>query len=374
MKKQLLFLCILAAGILSAHAQISLPPDADNQKCRVSQWIGPVEITITYNSPDVHAPDGTDRTGHIWGELVPYGFTDPGFGTSRSAPWRAGANENTTIFFSHDVKVQGKDMKAGTYGLYIAVEKQGPWMLVFSKNSSAWGNYFYNASDDALRVQADPSDAHYSEWLTYGFEDRLATSATAYLQWENKKLPFKIEVPNVNEIQLSIIEDELTNAPGFDYKNWKEAALFCLNNKLSLEKALYFADAAMNMPNIGVANFATMSTKAKVLEAMGKTDESEKLMQQAINHSTATIQDIHQYGRQLLNEGKKEKALEIFKLNNKMHPEDKFTTYIGLARGYTAVGDKKNAIKNWEIAIKNIPENQKSYLSYYQGELHKLKG
>jgi hypothetical protein len=46
----------------------------------------------------------------------------------------------------------------------------------------------------------------------------------------------------------------------------------------------------------------------------------------------------------------------------------------GMARGYTAIGDTKNAIKNWEIAIKNLPENQKQNLSFYESELKKLKG
>lgn len=355
-------------------AQISLPPNGDNQQSRVSQWIGPVEVTITYHSPDVHAPDGSDRAGHIWGDLVPYGFTDQGFGTSKSSPWRAGANENTTIYFSHDVKIEGKDLKAGTYGFFVAVEEKGPWTIIFSKDSQSWGSYFYKEGSDALRAQVNPVEGNYTEWLTYGFDNRLPQSTTAYLQWENKKLPFKIEVPNVNLIQLEIIKNELSGSKGFDYNNWKDAALFCLYNKLDLNEALYFADAAISMPYVGLENFTTLQVKAEVLMAMGKTDDSKIIMQKALHHSTATVTDIHQYARKLLSEGKKEEALDIYKLNRSLHPDDKFTTYVGLARGYTAMGDKKNAIKNWEIAIKNLPEDQKPNLTYYQGELDKLKG
>jgi hypothetical protein len=75
-----------------------------------------------------------------------------------------------------------------------------------------------------------------------------------------------------------------------------------------------------------------------------------------------------------LSSGKTQKAMDVFLLNRKLHPEDTFTTYVGLARGYTAMGDKKNAIKNWEIAIKNLPEDQKGNISYYQSELSKVKG
>ncbi|MEQ8425490.1 MAG: hypothetical protein RIA63_12320, partial [Cyclobacteriaceae bacterium] len=62
-----------------------------------------------------------------------------------------------------------------------------------------------------------------------------------------------------------------------------------------------------------------------------------------------------------------------FKLNAKLHPEDKFTPNVGLARGYTAIGDKKNAVKCWETAIKNLPENQKQFQNVYEGELQKVK-
>jgi Protein of unknown function (DUF2911) len=87
-------------------SELTQPPNGANQKAEVSQWIGLVRVTIAYHSPNVHGGGGADRTGHIWGELVKYGFFDDGFGPSRAAPWRAGANENTTISVSHDVKMR----------------------------------------------------------------------------------------------------------------------------------------------------------------------------------------------------------------------------------------------------------------------------
>jgi hypothetical protein len=37
--------------------------------------------------------------------------------------------------FSHDVKVEGKDLKAGTYGLFLAIEKTGPWTWIFIRTA-----------------------------------------------------------------------------------------------------------------------------------------------------------------------------------------------------------------------------------------------
>ncbi len=373
MKKVFTVLALCAAAFYAGAQAISQPPSGGNQKAKVTQYMGPVEVSILYSSPDVHGANGEDRRGHIWGELVHYGFIDQGFGSSKAAPWRAGANENTIITFSHDVKIEGKDLKAGSYGLFLATAKEGPWIWIFSKNTGSWGSYFYNQSEDALRVNTNPVDAPYTEWLTYNFDDRQLASAVAYLQWENKRIPFKIEVPNVNDIYLSQIRDQLRSYPGFDYRNFSNAAQFCADRKINLDEALTWADAAMN-PNIGgKEEIATLRAKANVLTAMGKQSDADAVMDKAIHLPDATVMDIHQVGRGFLMSGKKEKAMEVFKYNAQKHPEDKFTPNVGLARGYTAMGDTKSAIKCWELAIKNVPENQKVNMKFYQDELDKLK-
>lgn len=369
----LLFVCALYTSINAQY--LSLPPSGDNQKSSVTQWIGPVSVNIMYNSPNVTGPRGEDRKGHIWGELVPYGFTDPDYGTSKSAPWRAGANESTTIEFSHDVVIEGKKLNAGKYGLFLVVENEGPWTWILSTDADSWGMYHYTPEKDALRVQALPKDAPYTEYLTYSFDERLPSSAIAFLQWENKRVDLKIEVQDVNNLHVEQMRAELYGKRlGFFHQSWVEAAQFCARNKVNLEEALQWADYALTGRFIGVEEFSTLQTKAMVLEAMGRNDEAEVVMSKAINHPTATVQAIHQYGRTLLASGKNQKALEVFLLNRKRHPGDKFTTYVGLARGYTATGDKKNAIKNWETALKNIPAEQKPNLPQYEAELKKLRG
>jgi tetratricopeptide (TPR) repeat protein len=373
-RRYLLLACLALCGTLDAQ-QLSGPPSGDNQKARVTQWIGPVEVTIDYSSPDVHDPQGNDRTGKIWGtNIAHYGYVDQGFGAGIPAPWRAGANENTTITFSHAVRIGGQDLGAGKYGLFLAVAEKGPWTWVFSKNSSSWGSYFYDPKEDALRADVTPLDAQYTEFLTYGFEDRKPSSAVAFLQWENKKIPMKIEVPGVVDLYVAAMRNELKSSPGFDPRNFSAAASYCAANKTNLEEALVWANKAMD-PNLGgTEDFPALQAKGQVLMAMGKTADYEALMDKAIKLPSAGTMAVHQYGRSLLASGNKEKALEVFLYNFKAHPEDKFTPTVGLARGYSAVGDKKNAIKYWELAIKNIPENQKTfYAPVFEEELKKAR-
>jgi hypothetical protein len=373
-----MLLAVANTSLAQDFAEIPIPPNGNNEKAEVSQWIGLVKVTISYHSPNLHGGGGVDRSGHIWGEVVHYGFVDEGFGPTKAAPWRAGANETTTISFSHDVKVDGKTMKAGMYGLFLDVEKEGPWQWIFSTNSAGWGSFQYDPKEDVLRVPATPVAAPHTEFLTYGFDDRKPDSTMAYLQWEDKRIPFRIEVPNANEIYVEQIRHNLLSWPGFDYKNWQNAAQFCASNKINLDEALIWADKAIHGPfrgaTIGSEDFSTVQTKADVLQAMGRTDEADKLMDHAFQLTGADLLPVHIYGMRLLGAGRKEKAIEVFKLNQKKHPEDKFWAPLGLARAYTATGDKALAIKNWETVLQNVPEDRKGQLPAYQAALKKLKG
>jgi tetratricopeptide (TPR) repeat protein len=357
-------------------SELSIPPNGDEERAEVSQWVGPVRISIEYHSPRVHHPPTNDRTGHIWGELVHYGFFDEGFGPTKAAPWRAGANESTSITLSHGVKVEGKDLKAGTYALFLDVEKSGPWYWVFS-NHLGWGSFQYDQKDEALRVPVTPQDAPFTEFLTYGFDERHPDSAVAFLQWEKRRIPFKIEVANVNELYVAKMRQDLQSWAGFQYQDWQTAAQFCADNKMNLEEALTWADKAISAPfrgaTVGHEDFSTLGTKAAVLEAMGREADADAVVQKALHLPGTDAFSVYVYAMGLLRSGKNNKALEIFIINQQQHPEEKFWTHLGLARGYAAVGDKKNAIVHWENVLRNVPANMSNRTAAFEEALKKLK-
>jgi predicted Zn-dependent protease len=123
----------------------------------------------------------------------------------------------------------------------------------------------------------------------------------------------------------------------------------------------------------GRKDFSTLKTKGAVLRAMGRDADADTAMDEAIGMPDAPVAGIHQYGTLLLAAGKKEKAMSVFTLNRQRHPDDRFVTYVGLARGYTALGDTRNAIANWKIALTNIPESQKANLPLYEQALKALR-
>ena len=154
----------------------------------VSQTIGvDTEITIDFSRPGV-------KGRKIWGELVPYGMA-PGnkYSKDKPFPWRAGANEKTTIEFSNDVMVNGNALPAGKYSIAMIPSKD-EWVVIFNKNSEGWGTYDYDESLDALRVTVTPEKAPFQEWLRFGFDNLDGTSAVGFLHWEKLKVPFTIAV------------------------------------------------------------------------------------------------------------------------------------------------------------------------------------
>ncbi len=157
-------------------------------KASVTQRLGvDTDVTIEYGRPGV-------KGRKIWGELVPYGLA-PGteFSNEKPFPWRAGANENTTIEFTKDILIEGQKLSAGKYGIHM-IPSEKDWVIIFSTNNSAWGSFSYNREEDGLRVTVTPVAAPHQEWLLFGFEDLAGTSAIAYLHWERLKVPFTIKL------------------------------------------------------------------------------------------------------------------------------------------------------------------------------------
>jgi len=349
MKRIILLLSTVLFISHLAFSQIPLTvsPSGGNKKTSVTERIGLTDVTIRYDRPAVKG-----REGKIWGQLVHTGFIDQGFGSSKAAPWRAGANENTIFEFSTPVKIEDQNLPAGKYGFFIAYDPN-ECTLIFSKNSTSWGSYFYTEKEDALRVKVKPSLQEKSvEWLKYEFMNETENSATVALQWEKLMIPFKIEVDYVNS-QLESFRKELRTEKGFIWESWNQAAAWCLQHNVNLDEALLWTDSATSRNFGGDRSFLAWGTKAQILEKLNRPAEADSIMKRTM--AFANMNEIHQYGRQLLQQKKTKVALEIFKVNFQKNP-NQFTTLMGLVRGYSANGDYKNALKYANQALALAPD------------------
>lgn len=365
---------VLLIGSLNVNAQNGITlPGSHNQKVSLTQWIGNLaHVNVTYNSPNVTNPrSGEDRTGKIWGKLVPYGFNYEMF-ANQVIPWRAGAQTNTVITISHDVKIEGQDLPAGKYGLFMVAGKE-EWTIIFSKDYNSWGALYYNEKEDALRVTVKPIKNGFTEWLTYDFIERKKEHAVMALKWEHLLIPVKIEVPNMNELYVKKLRSDLRNGAGFEYRNWIDAINFCVDNNINLEEALVWADYAINRQWFGNKNYGTLATKAKVLEKLGRNEEAKELRKRALK--TANAREVSKEIQVLLSKNKSKEAHKLAVFNAKKFPEEVFITNVSFARVYTALGNKKKAIKHWEIVLDNMSDriDEKAYLPRFKSALKKLK-
>ena len=357
-----IFLIALVLGTLQSSAQnLTTPVDGSNRKASVSERIGLTDVTINYDRPAVKG-----REGKIWGQLVHYGYKYQDFGTSKAAPWRAGANENTTITFSTDVKIEGKTLAAGTYGLFMAMQPDAA-TVILSKNSTSWGSYFYDEKEDALRVEVKTGPlSNLVERLTFDFSEQTENSAVVALTWEKLRIPFRVEA-DVIQTQLASFRRELRNAKGFEWQNLVQAANWCIEKNVNLEEANAWADYAMSGDLGNVRNFQTLSCKANVLNKLGKTADADKIMKEAL--PMGKILEVHMYARRLLAQKRNKEAFDVFKMNYDKNPTD-FTTTTGLIRGYSAVGDYKKALEMAEKALPKAPDaSSKSNIEKFIGLL-----
>jgi len=333
----ILFLCA------TVNSQ-NLPQIRTSPHARILQQIGLSEITIDYHRPAV-------LNREIWNNVVPYGTTNLGFGTAKQSPWRAGANENTTISFSDDVTLNNQKLPAGTYGLHMIVTDKD-WTIIFNKVSTAWGSFFYNPDEDALRITAVPEKADFTEWLTYGFENLTTESADIFLKWENLKVKFNAKF-DLDLVVMERYKKTLVGAPGFNAQTYQQAAAYFINKNKYLDEASAWIDHSISIQENG----SNLLTKAQLLDLKGNNDEAEQLRKRAVEIATET--ELNTYGYNLLLQQKNiDRAIDIFKMNVEKHP-DSWNVYDSLAEAFALKGDKANARKNYKLALDKSPESQK---------------
>ena len=356
MYKNIFIFFLLLLPIVSLRAQmLSLPDGGVNQKSWAGQRVGVTDIDIHWNAPGVKG-----REGKIWGTNVAYyGFTDIGFGTAKSSPWRAGANECTTLEFSTDVTIEGKPLAAGKYGFFIALYPDS-CTLIFNRNPNGWGSYFYQAEDDVLRVtvrqQKDLPQSR--EWLAYTFSNPTERSVVVALEWERWRIPFTVAV-DLEKTTVASIRRQLSGGMGFDAPSMQAAAQWCLSHDVNLEEGLLWASRATDPALGNQQTFASLSTKAGLERKLGRAADADKTMKAALEKASAL--DLHGYGRQLIGQKKYQEALAVFQQNFEKN-SGAWPTHVGLARGYSAVGDLKKALEHAQAALKQAPDevNRKS--------------
>lgn len=327
---------------------------------QISQTIGLSQLNIHYSRPAA-------KKRKVWGGIVGYGLQRNRYGNRQPMPWRAGADENTVFSTSHDLKVGGKLLKAGSYGLHMIVEKNAEVTVIFSRNYTSWGSFFYSSNDDALRIKTTLVDfpAHI-ENLMYVFENVTNRSAEVSLLWAKKKISFKVTL-DVHKIVLARMQKDLKTYPGFFWEGPLSAAQYCSDHHIALDQALRWVDQSIALKS----TFANNREKASILFKQGKNKEALVYVDKAT--LLGTIYQLHSLGRELIRVKMPKKAMEVFSYNYKKHPETPVTINFGMMRGYSALKQYKKALKYAKAALKHVPKDDISNQKQLANAIKKLR-
>jgi hypothetical protein len=318
-----------AQGPTSLQSTFIKIPKA-SQKASVTQTIALTDVTINY-----HRPQTLERK--VFGGIVPYGQV-----------WRAGANDNTTISFSTDVKIEGQPLAAGVYGLHM-IPNENEFTIMFSKNSTSWGSFTYDEKEDALRVKVKPQESYQVNALSYTFENVSNESAEFVLRWAKVGVPVKVSVDRI-QTTLDSLHKQMRYTSQYTWEGLNDAATWCLENKTNYDEALKWINTSVQAEE----RFENLDTKSQLLAAMGKTEEAKAIHDKALEKANAI--QFYVYARGLQRNGKADEAFALYKVHMKKFPEH-WSSHFSAARVLSHEKNFDGAIKEIKAAIAGLDNN-----------------
>jgi hypothetical protein len=203
--RRLIQLCALgglAAGVATpVAAQIRA-----SERGSVTQTVDGTTISVDYSRP-------TARGRDLFGALVPWNVV-----------WTPGANWATTLETDKDVRINGVDVAAGRYSVWMTPHDTGRWTLTLNDDPA----YFhFQKPDTALgtyQISLRPERGEHTEMLTWSFPTVSGDAAVLALAWGTTRVPMNVVVEPTAAVTLTAAkrapylgEYELTVMPGLGW-------------------------------------------------------------------------------------------------------------------------------------------------------------
>lgn len=166
---------LVVFGSVACHAQ-GYP---FSQRGRVEQTVAFTDISVVYGRP-------VARGRVLFGDsaLVKW-----------DAVWHPGADSATRVTFSHDVKLEGHDVKAGEYTIWLIPRANTPWTFILNRAAHVFHIPYPGESSDALRVDVTPERGSHMETLAIYFPVVLRDEAVMRIHWGETIVPVRIKAP-----------------------------------------------------------------------------------------------------------------------------------------------------------------------------------
>jgi hypothetical protein len=150
-----------------------------SQRGRVDQTIAFTDVSVVYGRP-------VARGRTLFGDsaLVKW-----------NSVWHPGADSATRVSFSHDVKLEGRDVKAGEYSVWLIPRPNAPWTFILSRAAHVFHQPYPGDASDAYRIDVAVERGAHMETLAFYFPTVLRDEAIMRIHWGEMIVPIRIKAP-----------------------------------------------------------------------------------------------------------------------------------------------------------------------------------
>ena len=173
--RRALFLAVVALGVGAAPVHAQGYPFS--QRGSVTQHVAHTTIAVEYGRP-------VARGRALFGQLVPW-----------DSVWHPGADSATRITFDHPVRLEGRDVKAGEYSLWLVPRASQPWTVILSRDAHVFHKPYPGAARDAYRFDVTPERGAHMESLAIYFPSVVRADAVLRIHWGETVLPLRVNAP-----------------------------------------------------------------------------------------------------------------------------------------------------------------------------------
>jgi hypothetical protein len=150
-----------------------------SQRGVVGQTVAFTEITIEYGRPVAR------------GRLL---FGDSGV-VKWNAIWHPGADSATRITFSHDIVLEGHNVSAGEYSVWLLPRQNAPWTLILNRAVHVLHTPYPGEATDVLRVDIPAESGAHMETLAYYFPSVVRDDAVLRIHWGETFVAIHLKAP-----------------------------------------------------------------------------------------------------------------------------------------------------------------------------------
>ena len=181
------FLVALLAGTTTpANAQVKA-----SERSTITQVVNGTTISVDYARPQARGRDALFGGVVHWGEV-----------------WTPGANFATTLTVDKAIRLDGHDLEAGTYSLWLIPQPE-EWTMVVSDEPRLFHTRHPEEDTYVAEYTLTPAEGPHAEVLTFDFPVVKPDHTVLRLRWGTTTIPFRIDVPSWEPFALDPEDREM---------------------------------------------------------------------------------------------------------------------------------------------------------------------